>query len=432
MGSATVTDRSSFMGSGAMSRSSAADAPAPRAAPVVFPAAAARSLTPDSEEDGLTGRFGGRSAIRSAVADPDWRKKLVPTEYERRSCAGMGPRIRAMEIAEARRDPKVVLGDELSGAAGANDAARVRSLLERGADPNHVHFTVCSDVPLCRTKSPEVARLLVEHPQIDVNIKDINDYSILSNMVLHNRANVELVSVLLAHKDLDVHAGRPIKIAARFGTCDMLRTLLEHPKLDINDACGLLHYAVCRTDSASVETVKWLLDHGVDPNLRQDDNGSTALMWVGGWDSLTIEIGEKEAVKRRQIAARQVEILSTLLARSDLDVNATDAQKRTALHRMSVAGRVDLVEVLLQDPRVLPSIWHQDSDGKTPLDAAVEAFEKEKEKKKWEVPAYLSKFEEVIALLKSFAEKKRAELEKLVPGELSKHPGTWSMAVQSL
>ena len=26
---------------------------------------------------------------------------------------------------------------------------------------------------------------------------------------------------------------------------------------------------------------------------------------MGGWDSLTIEIGEKEAVKRRQIAERQ-------------------------------------------------------------------------------------------------------------------------------
>ena len=330
------------------------------------------------------------------------------------------------------KDPKVVLGDELSAAAHANDAAKVSSLLDRGADPNHIHFTLCSSVPLCRTTSPEVARVLVAHPNIDVNIKDVNSYTILSNMVLHNRTNVELVSVLLAHPDLDVHAGRPIKIAARVGTCDMLKILLGHPNLDINDACGLLHYAVCRTDSASVEVVKWLLAQGVDLNLRQDENGSTALMWVGGWDSLTIEIGEKESVKRRQIAARQLEILSTLLARSDLDVNAADAKNQTALHRMSVAGRVDLVQVLLQDPRVLPSIWHHDSEGRTPLDAAVKAFEKEKEKKRWERPAHLSKFEEVIPLLKSFAEKKRAELEKLVPCELSKHPGTWSMAVQSL
>ena len=36
------------------------------------------------------------------------------------------------------------------------------------------------------------------------NARDINRYSIFSSMVLHNRENVELVSQILAHKDLDV------------------------------------------------------------------------------------------------------------------------------------------------------------------------------------------------------------------------------------
>ena len=34
---------------------------------------------------------------------------------------------------------------------------------------NHVHFEVCCDVPLARTKSPEVAKLLLAHPEINVN-----------------------------------------------------------------------------------------------------------------------------------------------------------------------------------------------------------------------------------------------------------------------
>ena len=38
-----------------------------------------------------------------------------------------------------------------------------------GADPNHIHFTVCADVPLARTKSAEVAKVLIAHPKIDVN-----------------------------------------------------------------------------------------------------------------------------------------------------------------------------------------------------------------------------------------------------------------------
>ena len=89
---------------------------------------AARSSTPDRLESGLSGRLGwlsassayapslaperlesgrgGLSAIRAVgrVGDPDWPMKLLPTESERRSCAGMGPRIRAMQIAEARKD----------------------------------------------------------------------------------------------------------------------------------------------------------------------------------------------------------------------------------------------------------------------------------------------------------------------------------------
>lgn len=42
-------------------------------------------------------------------------------------------------------------------------------------------------------------------------------------MVLHNRDNVDLVSAILWHKDLDVHASKPICTAARFATIDMMR-----------------------------------------------------------------------------------------------------------------------------------------------------------------------------------------------------------------
>ncbi|CAJ1364484.1 unnamed protein product [Effrenium voratum] len=371
------------------------------------------------------------SAVRSGRGLDRYRH-LVPTEHEKRSCAGMGPRIRAREIARKRQDPKVALGDQLSSAAHANDVEKVRSLLEQNADPNHVHFEVCCDVPLARTKSPEVAKLLLAHPEINVNARDINRYSIFSSMVLHNRENVELVSQILAHKDLDVHAGEPIKVAARFAPTSMLRTLLHHPRLSINDPCGLLHCAVRRTDAACLEVVTWLLQHEeLDINLRAD-GGSTALMNVGGWDSLTIEIGEKEAVKRRQIAERQVKILQMLLVRSDLDVTACDSKNDTALHRMSRAGRLDLVQVLLKDPRCLPCMWQQNADGQSPLDAAVAAGEKEKSRKRWEVPPHMAKFDKVIGLLEAFEEEKKAELVQLVPRELARHPGTWSMAVNSL
>eukprot|EP00438_Fugacium_kawagutii_P007537 Skav228220 [mRNA] locus=scaffold43:222831:226795:- [translate_table: standard] len=161
---------------------------------------------------------------------------IEPTEYERRSCAGTGPRLRAMWIEEQqrehRKDPKVRLGDEMSGAAYCNDAQKVKALLDQGASPNHIHFELNCQHPLCRTTSAEVARVLLAHPEIDVNVRSsdngylseaLSQDSILSNMVLHNRDNVELVAAILEHKDLDVHASCPISTAARFASVDMMR-----------------------------------------------------------------------------------------------------------------------------------------------------------------------------------------------------------------
>ena len=342
--------------------------------------------------------FGRRDAerktapIRSDTADRAEAARIAIREYERRSCAGSGPRIRAMHIEEARKDPKVLLGDQMSAAAAANDAEKVQSLLDQGADPNHIHFTVNPNHPLCRTTSAEVAKLLISHPKIDVNVTDTNGLSILCNMVLHNR-DVDLVAAILKHKDLDVHASCPLQTAAQFASLDMLRLLLEHPKLDVNDPCGLLHCAMRRTDPVAVDLATWLLQHN-DINLRRED-GTVALMHLSGIDSLTIEIGEKEAVKRKQIATRQVQMLKMLLSRPDLEVNAVDFKNATALHHFSVAGRSDLVKLLVQDARSR-SLTQRDADGRTPLEAVM--IEKGLARKPWD-PAPMAKYDEVIALL---------------------------------
>ena len=173
--------------------------------------------------------------------------------HERMSCAGPGPRWRAMGIEKARRDPMVWLGDQMSAAAEANDAQQVQALLDQGADPNHIHFMVNPNHPLCRTRSPEVAKVLLAHPKIDVNVKDTNGLSILCRMVLDPRSNIHLVEAILKHEDLDVHESCPIDTAARFASVEMMRLLLDHPKLDINDPCGLLHCAMRRTDPVATD-----------------------------------------------------------------------------------------------------------------------------------------------------------------------------------
>ena len=150
----------------------------------------------------------------------------------------------------------VWLGDQMSAAAEANDAQQVQSFLDQGADPNHIHFMVNPNHPLCRTTSPEVARVLLAHPKIDVNVKDTNGLSILCRMVLDpqsSHSKVELVAAILKHEDLDVHESCPIGSAARFASVATMRLLLDHPGLDINDPCGLLHCAMKRTDHVATD-----------------------------------------------------------------------------------------------------------------------------------------------------------------------------------
>jgi len=357
--------------------------------------------------------------------------RLVPTEYEKRSCAGMGPRIRAMWISEARQNPKVVLGDNLSSAAAAGDAEKVQSLLEQGADPNHVHDTICFDVPLARTSSVQVAKALLAHPNIRVNVKDINNYSILCSMVLHHGDKPDLVAALLAHPEL-VPDGKALQTAVRFSCLEVIQLLLAHPGFHLNDSeVGVLHSAMSRTKPDATGIFAWLLSQSdLDANLKLKENGATALHRASQMDSLCVEIGQTERGVKTAIAKGQAERLQMLLQRPDLDVNAVDTKGATPLHWYASAGRLDLVRILIADPRVLPSLWHHNADGLSPAEVA--ASERDRPRERWAPAPLLAQYQEVIDMLERSAEEHKQKLEGIVPAELANHPGTWSMAVRSL
>lgn len=86
-----------------------------------------------------------------------------------------------------------------------------------------------------------------------------------------------------------------------------------------------------------------------------------------------------------------------------------DSNHQTALHHFSAAGRSDLLELLLQDPRCLPSVLHHDAEGRTPLDLVVE---KSRVRQRWD-PAPLAKYDAVIAMLTKVMKRKKVELEQL-------------------
>lgn len=334
-----------------------------------------------------------------------------------------------MRVSEARRDPKVALGDQLSSAAAAGDAEKVTSLLEQGADPNHVHDTICFDVPLARTSDVQVAKALLAHPKIRVNVKDINGYSILSNMVLHHGNQPDLVAALLAHPKL-VPDRAALKTAVRFSCLEVIQLLLAHPSFQLNDKeVGTLQSAMSRTKPDATGIFAWLLSQSdLDVNLKLKESGATPLHHASQMDSLTIEIGQTERGVKTAIAKGQAERLQMLLQRPDLDVNAVDAKGASPLHWYASAGRLDLVRILIADPRVLPSLWHRNADGLSPAEVA--ASERDRPRERWAPAPLLAQYQEVIDVLERSAEERKHELEGIVPPELAKHPGTWSMAVR--
>jgi len=371
---------------------------------------------------------------------------LIPTEYEKRSCAGMGPRIRALRAQQARLDPKVKLGEQLSRAAEQGDAVKVSELLEQGADPNFLHSALGGfHVPMAQTKSPEVAKILIAHPDIDVNAMDLNDTSILEGWILHQHRgdNVELVRAILTHPKLKMPTAA-LRTCIRFASLEMLQLLLQQPCYQLNDPkVGLLHHVFARTKTKAFEIATWLLQQeGVDVNLRlqadeearrgslPESAGMAPLHFLSKRDSITIEIGEKEKDVYAKFHAGQVKMLQLVLQRADLDVNALDAKGNTPLHAYAHAGRLDLVQALLEDPRALPSLWHRNAAGHSAAEAA--AAERDLPRERWAPAPKHAQYQACIDLLSARAEEKKRELGGLCPPELATHPTTWNMVVGSL
>lgn len=383
-----------------------------------------RRARADDSDDGVV----PRAHERARGSRRDYEFNLVPTEYEKRSCAGMQPRLRAMRIQRARENPAVEIGDRMSAAAEANDAEKVKSLLEQGANPNHVHFAVNSSVPLIRTSSAEVAKVLLEHPKIDVNWSDINHTTVLENVLLHRKDNVELLSVVLSHEQLDVRKGHPLRVAVRFQTARVVKRFLEHPGVDVNDPeNAALHHALSRTDEECLEVVKLLVQQpDIDINLSSADTGATPLHNLSMRGSLVVEIGQKEKYLLEQAAARQVEMSKWLLARSELDASRADARGATALHKASELGRADIVRAFLGDGRFEASAWLRDGEGRTPLERA--ACELERPRERWNPLPCTADHRAVIKLLSEF---QRARLHEVPPPRpLQRTPGAWGMLLR--
>jgi ankyrin repeat protein len=172
------------------------------------------------------------------------------------------------------------LDEELLLAAASGDAAKVRELLERGANPNARDYFI-DRTPLhyaAMGGDLDVAKLLLEHGA-DPNAKDKIGLTPLHHAALSGRLNV--ARLLLEH-GADVNArdndgSTPLHDAASEGYLEVAKLLLEHGA-DVNarsyeKGWTPLHSA---TRNGHTDVAKLLLEHGADPNAKDKDGRTPA------------------------------------------------------------------------------------------------------------------------------------------------------------
>jgi ankyrin repeat protein len=114
--------------------------------------------------------------------------------------------------------------------------------------------------------------------------------------------------------------------------------------------------------AGDVPAMKLLLEHGADPVLAPTRSGITPLMAAAGLGSQ-----EQDTTGRYKTQAQAIDAIQLLLDH-DIDVNATAADGRTALHGAALQGYDDVIKFLASKGALLDL---QDKNGFTPLDTAL-------------------------------------------------------------
>lgn len=142
------------------------------------------------------------------------------------------------------------------------------------------------------------------------------------------------------------HVVTPLMWASYMGHMQLATYLLHHGarvnQVEAGKGRTALYLAAGR---GHADMVDLLLKWGADPCIRRS----------GGWDALSVAASEAH-----------VEVVSLLLDVAGVEVDGSDADGCTALHRASAWGRAEVVRVLLQHG----ADWRRRTQGKTPLDMA--------------------------------------------------------------
>jgi uncharacterized protein len=166
--------------------------------------------------------------------------------------------------------------DVIVKAVKFDDAAQVSKMLKRGMDPNTVD---AEGIPLlvlaAREQSDNVARLLINNPNTDIEKVDRHDENAMMLAALNG--DIGLVKALI-EKDAEVNkkGWAPLHYAAANGHDDVVALLLDHSAyIDAASPNGTTPLMMAARGD-HLTTMKILLDGGADPRLK-NQIGMTAL-----------------------------------------------------------------------------------------------------------------------------------------------------------
>ena len=239
-------------------------------------------------------------------------------------------------------------------------------LLKYGANPNknNLIFTVIYDTNL------DLLKLLVDH-KAELNTFFIHEnkyrYTPLTYAIHHINKDTKIkikpiIEEILKH---DVNVNEPnesggalmsiLSIADEYKNksydvsleylTDIFKLVLERkPKLNIQIKSASLLATAAQLSEAFV---KLLLDHGADPNIVNEKDGSTALF----------------------VALRDYKMFKTLLNSDKINVNIQDSNGYSILHVLTKYGYSDLFKLCIEKGGDI-NLQNKKMDGETPLYSA--------------------------------------------------------------
>lgn len=243
-------------------------------------------------------------------------------------------------------------------ASGSGHLGLVKLLLSHGADINAVNEVRCTAVLAAAISSHKaLTSMLIERGATVHGALEYNSGRALIHLVVASNDTKSLRLVIREGASVtvtDKQRQTPLHIAAEFGHFQSAQLLLEHAS-DPNARDRLdwtpLHFAVRRKDT---RICRLLLQNGADAN-SVTDRGATALHLAAMFD--------------------HPGIVTSLLASSQISINARENHGNTALSIASTFGNLDVVQTLLADDRI--NTENRDYYGNTALIAAVRNGHKE-------------------------------------------------------